>query len=46
MAEKIEGLDAIMEHYSDRSFVYPEATLENTVIIKVEIESMAGKQSG
>ena len=46
MAEKIEGLDAIMEHYSDRSFVYPEAKLENIVIIKVDIESMAGKQSG
>ncbi len=46
MAEKIEGLDAIMDQYSDRSFVYPEVKLENTVIIKVEIESMTGKQSG
>ena len=46
MAEKIEGLDAIMDQYSVRSFVYPEVKLENTVIIKVEIESMTGKQSG
>ncbi len=45
-AEKIEGLDSIMEQYSNMSFAYPEATLENTLIIKVEIESMAGKQSG
>ena len=46
LEEKRRGLDAIMEHYSGRSFDYLEAALENTVIIKVEIETMTGKQSG
>lgn len=44
--EKRKGLDAIMEHYSGRSFDYPESAIENIVIIKVEIESTTGKQSG
>lgn len=46
MREKKEGLDAIMEHYSGRSYDYPEAALNNTLVIKVEIESMTGKESG
>ena len=46
LEEKRKGLDAIMENYSNRSFDYPEAALNSTVIIKVEIESMTGKQSG
>lgn len=46
LEEKKKGLDAIMEHYSGRSFDYPEPALKETTIIKVEIESMTGKQSG
>jgi nitroimidazol reductase NimA-like FMN-containing flavoprotein (pyridoxamine 5'-phosphate oxidase superfamily) len=46
LEEKRKGLDAIMEHYSGRSFDYPEPALKATTIIKVEIESMTGKQSG
>ncbi len=45
-AEKRKGLDAIMEHYGGRSLDYPEPALENTVIIRVEIESATSKQSG
>ena len=46
LEEKKKGLDAIMEHYAGRSFDYPEPALKETTIIKVEIESMTGKQSG
>jgi nitroimidazol reductase NimA-like FMN-containing flavoprotein (pyridoxamine 5'-phosphate oxidase superfamily) len=44
--EKRKGLDAILEHYSGDLLEVPEAALENIVVIKVEIESMTGKQSG
>jgi len=46
LEDKRKGLDVIMEHYSGRSFQYPEPAVENTVVIKVEIESMTGKESG
>ncbi|MGB6383509.1 MAG: pyridoxamine 5'-phosphate oxidase family protein [Syntrophobacteria bacterium] len=46
LEEKKKGLDAIMQHYAGRSFEYVEAAIENTVIIKVEVESMTGKKSG
>ena len=38
------GLDAIMAHYSSRSFDYDEKKLKRTVVVKVEIESMTGKK--
>jgi nitroimidazol reductase NimA-like FMN-containing flavoprotein (pyridoxamine 5'-phosphate oxidase superfamily) len=44
--EKKKGLDAIMEHYSDRIYDYPESAINNILVIKVEIESMTGKRSG
>ena len=43
---KRKGLDVIMRHYSGGSFEYSVDAVENTVVIKVEIESMTGKQSG
>ena len=46
LEEKRKGLDAIMQHYAGRSFEYLEPAIENTVIIKVEVESMTGKKSG
>lgn len=46
MEEKKRALNAIMEHYSGMPFDYPESAIQNTMIIKVEIESMTGKQSG
>ena len=45
LQEKRKGLDAIMKHYSGRSFEYVESAIESTCIIKVEIESMTGKKS-
>ena len=46
LEEKKRGLDAIMKHYSGRSFEYLEPAIESTCIVKVEVESMTGKESG
>ena len=46
LEEKRKGLDAIMNHYAGPSSDYPETAIAGTVLIKVEIESMTGKQSG
>lgn len=43
---KRKGLDVIMRQYSGGSFEYSVDAVENIVVIKVEIESMTGKQSG
>ena len=43
--EKRKALNTIMSQYSDRTFQFNDATLKGTVVIKVEIESMTGKQS-
>ncbi|MBU0986996.1 MAG: pyridoxamine 5'-phosphate oxidase family protein [Proteobacteria bacterium] len=39
------AFDIIMNHYTDESFSYDEASLKTAIIIKVEIKSMTGKQS-
>ncbi|MBT8490798.1 MAG: pyridoxamine 5'-phosphate oxidase family protein [Deltaproteobacteria bacterium] len=44
--EKREALDVIMAHYSTGSFEYIDKKLADTIIIKIEIESITGKQSG
>jgi nitroimidazol reductase NimA-like FMN-containing flavoprotein (pyridoxamine 5'-phosphate oxidase superfamily) len=45
--EKREGLDIIAEHYSGKSsFEYPEESVNDLAIIKVQIEMMTGKKSG
>ncbi|QTA89762.1 pyridoxamine 5'-phosphate oxidase family protein [Desulfonema magnum] len=41
---KRKALDIIMRHYSDRSFDYSETKLKNTLIIKVDIQQVTGKQ--
>jgi uncharacterized protein len=50
LVEDIEGkrmaLDVIMRQFSANTFEYPEEAVRKTTIIKVEIESMTGKQSG
>lgn len=43
---KRKGLDVIMRQYSGGAFEYSIDAIEKTVVIKVEIESMTGKQSG
>jgi len=43
---KRKALDVIMQQYSKGTFEYPQDVMNKTTIIKVEIESMTGKQSG
>jgi hypothetical protein len=44
--EKHKALNLIMAQYSDQQFQFPQNKVDATAIIKVEIESMTGKQSG
>ena len=43
---KREALSTIMAQYSDREFQFPDNIIKTTVVFKVEIDSMTGKQSG
>jgi len=43
---KRRALDVIMAQYADGSFSFPETRITNTVVIRVDIEDMYGKQSG
>ena len=43
---KRKAFDVIMQQYSEGAFEYPANAIENIVVIKVEVESMTGKQSG
>ena len=45
LEEKIKGLTIIMSQYSDRIFEFPDEMLEKTIVIKVLIDKMTGKQS-
>ena len=42
---KSNALDVIMRQYGSDSFAYPDKTVDKTTVIKVEIESMTGKQA-
>jgi len=42
---KRQAFDIIMKQYTNESFDYEEALLKSALIIKVEIQSMTGKQS-
>ena len=44
--EKRNALGIIMAQYSDKPFEFPENKVKATAVIKVEIESMTGKQAG
>ena len=44
--QKRRALNIIMQNYFEGLFRYPEESIENIVIIKVEIESMTGKKLG
>ena len=43
--EKVQALDIIMEHYSDAKHVYLESTVSHTLVFKVSIDAVEGKQS-
>ena len=44
--DKRIALIIIMKQHSDRSFEFSEKAINGTTVIKIEIESMTGKQSG
>lgn len=44
--KKRDALEIIMGQYSDRRHTFPENKIKATAVIKVEIETMSGKQSG
>ncbi len=45
--EKSEGLNILMEHYSKKGpFGFSEKNLEETAVVKIEIEKISGKVSG
>ena len=43
---KRRAINIIMQNYFEGFFKYPEESIKNIVIIKVEIESMTGKKLG
>jgi hypothetical protein len=44
--EKLKALNAISQHYAGKQLPYSEAKLSGTVFMKVEIESITGKNRG
>ena len=44
--EKINALNIILRHYSDKSFTFPENSIKDVKVIKVEVEKITGKRSG
>jgi uncharacterized protein len=46
VGEKIAAIRIIMGHYTDRTFTFTEDDVKNIAVIRVEIEEIAGKQSG
>ena len=46
VTEKRKGLDVIVKHYAGGHSSYSDEALAKVTILKVEIESMTGKQSG
>jgi nitroimidazol reductase NimA-like FMN-containing flavoprotein (pyridoxamine 5'-phosphate oxidase superfamily) len=45
LEEQRQALDVILAHYGGRPGAYPEATLQRTAVVKVEIQSMTAKVS-
>ncbi|MCP3944076.1 MAG: pyridoxamine 5'-phosphate oxidase family protein [Desulfobacteraceae bacterium] len=44
--DKKKALNIIMKQYSDSPFSFSQKAITGTAVIKIEIESMTGKQSG
>ena len=45
-AEKQRALSAIMATYSDRRYTFPAPSVEATVVVRIDIESLTGKVGG
>lgn len=44
--EKADGLDLILHHYGGSSCGYSEAALARVAVVRIEVESLTGKESG
>ncbi len=44
--EKIYGLRLIMKQYSEGEFSFPKSRLDSVLVVRVDIGSITGKQSG
>ena len=44
--EKIAAMRIIMRHYTDKTFAFTENDVKNIAVIRIDIEQIAGKQSG
>jgi len=44
--EKTHGLRLIMKQYSEGEFTFPKSKLDSILVVRVNIESITGKQSG
>ncbi|THF65992.1 pyridoxamine 5'-phosphate oxidase family protein [Pseudothauera nasutitermitis] len=45
-AEKIRALDLIVARFTNRAFEYPVANLDRTLVVRIDIDSVKGKQHG
>lgn len=43
--EKKKALHVLLAHYSDKSYEFPEPSLNEVAIIKIRVESMTGKMA-
>ncbi len=43
--KKVEALNIIMVHYSDGKFKYDNKSVDNCLIIKIDLKELTGKQS-
>ena len=46
LSEKRKGMNAIVSHYAGSEDIYPDDALAKVTVVRIEISSMAGRQSG
>jgi len=44
--EKIKALDLLVAQFTAKKFEYPKASLHGTTVVRIEIDSVKGKQHG
>lgn len=44
-AEKLDGLNAIMEHYGSFENSFPDSAVDKTMVLRIDIEEITGKSS-
>lgn len=46
LSEKRKGMDVIVSHYVGSEAIYPDDALAKVTVVRIEISSMTGRQSG